>query len=183
MSRILSVAFQFAFTTFVHLLCCWLPLLVAFFNGAALNWLLAYRTPLIIIQILVLGWSFYDVYGKNGHAHRRAEKIVLWVIACLTILLNTIPHNFFQAEESRLAQAQVERYKSTRVAEFEFKRKIASPHQLDSTLQAVSGIVPSQIAINNRTLRVRYRLEKTSKPVILAILRQKGYAVELTINQ
>lgn len=183
MSRIVSIAFQFTFTTFVHLLCCWLPLLAAIFNGVALGWLVQYRTPLIIIQMLVLGWSFYDIYGKTGNAHRQSEKVVLWIITGFTILLNIVPHNFFQAEESRLAQAQVERYRSTRVAEFEFEQKIVSPSKLNSTLQSVAGVVPSQIDINDRTLRVRYRLEKTSKPAILAVLRQNGYALELKTNQ
>ncbi|TAE35235.1 MAG: hypothetical protein EAZ70_13205 [Runella slithyformis] len=178
MTRLLSVTFQFTFTAFVHLLCCWLPLLMALVNNAAFNWLNQYRIPLIIIQLVVLAWSFYDVYGRPNHAHSRAEKGTLWAIVCLTIFLNTVPHRYFQREESRLAQAQMERYASTRVAEFKFSKKIKSPQELNNTLQLVEGVVPSQIEIENQKLSVRYRSGKTSKPVILAILRQQGYAVE-----
>ena len=177
MSRALSLTFQFTFTAFVHLLCCWLPLAMILLNGAAIGWLSQYRTPLIVIQLLVLAWSFYDVYGKTNHAHNRFEKSALWVVVCFTIVLNLIPHRYFQPEKSRLAQAQVERYSSTRVAEFQLKTKIDSPQELNNTLQSLEGVVLSQTEIDNRTLKIRYRLGETSKPVILAALRRKGFVV------
>ena len=146
-------------------------------NGAAIGWINQYRTPLIIIQLLVLAWSFYDLYGKTNHAHSRFEKRALWVVVCFTVVLNLVPHRYFQAEESRLAQAQVARYSSTRVAEFQLKKKIDSPQKLNNTLQSLEGVVLSQTEIDNYTLKIRYRLGETSKPVILAALRRKGFVV------
>ena len=177
MSRAFSLTFQFTFTAFVHLLCCWLPLAMVLLNGVAIGWINEYRTPLIVIQLLVLAWSFYDVYYKTNHAHSRFEKRALWVVVCFTVGLNLVPHHYFQAEKSRLAQAQVERYASTRVAEFQLKKKISSPQQLNNTLQSLEGVILSQTKIDNRTLKIRYRLGETSKPVILAALRQQGFVI------
>ena len=177
MSRTLSLTFQITFTAFVHLLCCWLPLAMILLNGAAIGWVSQYRTSLIVIQLLALAWSFYDVYGQTNHAHSRFEKIALWVVVCFTVLLNLVPHRYFQPEKSRLAQAQVERYVSTRVVEFRLKEKIDSVQKLNNTLQSLEGVVLSQTKIDNHTLKIRYRLGETSKPTILAALRQQGFVV------
>lgn len=179
MAKIISVTLNVGLTGLVHLLCCWLPLFVVLFNGASISWLAEYRTPLIILQLAVLVWSFYDLYFRHGHHATLFEKRVLWVAVGLTIALNLIPHRYFQAEDSQLAQAQFERIRSTRVAQFEFQKPLQSVEKLNSTLQSVEGVVPSQIKLNDEVVSVRFYSGKTSEKTILATLRKQGYEVSM----
>ncbi|MFN8348042.1 MAG: hypothetical protein U0X91_23785 [Spirosomataceae bacterium] len=179
MAKIISVTLNVGLTGLVHLLCCWLPLLVVFFNGASVAWLAEYRTPLIMLQLGVLAWSFYDLYLRPAHRATAFEKRILWVAVGLTVVLNLIPHRYFQAEDSQLAQAQFERIRNTRVAQFELQRPVKSVEKLNSALLAVEGIVPSQIKMDNEVVSVRYYLGKTSEKTILATLRKQGYEVSM----
>ncbi|MCA0230907.1 MAG: heavy-metal-associated domain-containing protein [Bacteroidetes bacterium] len=177
MSRIISVTLNVGLTGLVHLLCCWLPLVVVLFNGASIAWLAEYRAPLMVLQLSVLAWSFYDLYLRSSHVASLFEKRVFWAAVALTVVLNIIPHRYFQAEDSRLAQAQFERIRSTRVAQFELQKPPKSVEKLSTTLQSVEGVVPSQIKLNDEVVSVRYYLGKTSEQTILAALRQQGYEV------
>ncbi len=179
MARIISVTLNVGLTGLVHLLCCWLPLFVVLFNGASIGWLAEYRTPLIVLQLGVLAWSFYDLYLRSSHQASTFEKRVFWVAVALTIALNLVPHTYFQAEDSRLAQAQFERIRNTRVAQFELQKPLKSVEKLNNTLQSVQGVVPSQIKLDDEVVSVRYYLGKTSEKTILAALRKKGYEVSM----
>jgi hypothetical protein len=179
MAKIISVTLNVGLTGLVHLLCCWLPLFVVLFNGASVAWLAEYRTPLILLQIGVLVWSFYDLYLRPAHRATVFEKRILWIALGLTIVLNLIPHRFFQAEDSRLAQAQFERIRTTRVAQFELQKPVKSVEKFNNALLAVDGIVPSQIKLDNEIVSVRYYLGKTSEKTILATLRKQGYEVSM----
>ncbi|WP_428654271.1 heavy-metal-associated domain-containing protein [Runella sp.] len=179
MTRIISITLNVGLTGLVHLLCCWLPLLVVLFNGASIAWLAEYRIPLIALQLGALAWSFYDLYLRHSHEAALFEKKVFWVAVGLTVVLNLIPHRYFQAEEGRLAQAQMERIRSTRVAQFELKTPLTSVEKLNNTLQSVEGVVPSQIKLNDEVVSVRYYLGKTSDEAILATLRKQGYQVSM----
>ncbi|MEZ4903132.1 MAG: hypothetical protein R2822_15935 [Spirosomataceae bacterium] len=163
MARIISVTLNVGLTGLVHLLCCWLPLVVVLFNGASIAWLAEYRTPLIVLQLGTLVWSFYDLYLRPSHKATLFEKKILWVAILLTLVLNLIPHRYFQAEDSRLAQAQFERIRSTRVAQFELRASLASVEKLNSTLQSVEGVVPSQIKLDDKLVSVRYYAGKPLK--------------------
>jgi len=162
-------------TGLVHLLCCWLPLVVVLFNGASIAWVAEYRTPLMVLQLGVLAWSFYDLYLRSSHVASLFEKRVFWSAVALTVVLNVVPHRFFQAEDSQLAQAQFERIRSTRVAQFELQKPPRSVEKLNNTLQSVDGVVPSQIKLDAEVISVRYYLGKTSEQTILAALRKQGY--------
>lgn len=175
MSRIISVTLNVGLTGLVHLLCCWLPLVVVLFNGASVAWLVEYRAPLMVLQLSVLAWSFYDLYLRSSHVASDFEKRVFWTAVALTIVLNIIPHRYFQAEDSRLAQAQFERIRSTRVVQFELQEPPKSVEKLSNTLQSVEGVVPSQIKLKAEVVSVRYYLGKTSEETILATLRRQGY--------
>ena len=93
----------------------------------------------------------------------------------ITIVLNIITNRYFQDEDSRLAQAQFERIRSTRVAQFELQEPPKSVEKLSNTLQSVEGVVPSQIKLKAEVVSVRYYLGKTSEETILATLRKQGY--------
>jgi TM2 domain-containing membrane protein YozV len=177
MARAISITLNLGLTGLIHLLCCWLPLLLVMFNSASLGWLAEYRNPLIVLQLAVLGWSFYDLYLRPSHHASRLEKGVFWTAVVLTIALNLIPHRYFQAEESRLAQAQFERIRGTRIAQFELNKPVKSVEKLNTLLQSVEGVVPSQIEIQKDGLSVRYHLNKTSEEAILTALRNNGYDV------
>ncbi|MCU0341193.1 MAG: hypothetical protein MUE30_15040 [Spirosomaceae bacterium] len=179
MARAISITLNIGLTGLVHLLCCWLPLLVVLFNGASITWLAEYRTPLIIVQLGVLIWSFYDLYLRKSHRASRLEKGVFWVAIGLTITLNLIPHSYFQAEESKLAQAQFELIRGTRVAQFELDRPVKSVEKLNDVLQTVDGVIPSQIEVEKKVLSVRYRVAQTSENSILQTLRKEGYQVSM----
>jgi len=175
MSRIISITLNVGLTGLVHLLCCWLPLVVVLFNGASIAWVAEYRTPLMVLQLGVLAWSFYDLYLRSSHVASLFEKRVFWSAVALTVVLNVVPHRFFQAEDSQLAQAQFERIRSTRVAQFELQKPPRSVEKLNNTLQSVDGVVPSQIKLDAEVISVRYYLGKTSEQTILAALRKQGY--------
>jgi copper chaperone CopZ len=179
MAKIITVTLNVGLTGLVHLLCCWLPLFVVLFNGASIGWLAEYRTPLIVLQLAVLAWSFYDLYLRSSHQASLFEKRVFWVAVGLTIALNLIPHSYFQAEDSQLAQAQFERIRSTRVAQFELQKPLKSVEKLNDALQSVDGVVPSQIKLEDAVVSVRYYSEKTSEQTILATLRKQGYEVSM----
>ncbi|AXE19530.1 hypothetical protein DR864_18195 [Runella rosea] len=179
MARIISITLNVGLTGLVHLLCCWVPLVVVLFNGASIGWLAEYRTPLIALQLAALVWSFYDLYLRPSHQAGLFEKRVFWAAVGLTVVLNLIPHRYFQAEEGQLAQAQFERIRSTRVAQFELKTPLKSVEKLNNTLQSVEGVVPSQIKLNDEVVSVRYYAGKTSDEAILATLRKQGYQVSM----
>lgn len=177
MSKIISITLNVGLTGLVHLLCCWLPLIVVVFNGVSIGWLAQYQTQLIALQIGVLIWSFYDLYLRASHRSSAFEKKVFWTAVGLTIVLNLIPHRYFQAEESKLAQAQFERIRATRVAQFELQKPPKSVEKLSNTLQSVEGVVPSQIKLTDAGVSVRYYQDKTSEQAILAMLQKEGYQV------
>lgn len=179
MAKAISITLNIGLTGLVHLLCCWLPLMVVLFNGASITWLAEYQTPLIILQLGVLAWSFYDLYLRPSHQASRLEKSVFWIAIALTVVLNLIPHRYFQAEESRLAQAQFERIRDTRVAQFELDRPVKSVQELNDMLQSVEGVIPSQIEVEKRVISVRYRVGQTSENDILTVLRKGGYQVSM----
>ena len=179
MSKIISITLNVGLTGLVHLLCCWLPLLVVLFNGASIAWVAEYRTPLIVMQLAALAWSFYDLYFRPSHHASLFEKRVFWTAVALTLVLNLIPHRYFQAEESRLAQEQLERIRATRVAQFELQKPLKSVEKLNNTLQAMEGVVPSQIKLNDEVVSVRYYSGRTSEETILATLRKQGYQVSM----
>jgi len=179
MSKIISVTLNVGLTGLVHLLCCWLPLFVVLFNGASISWLAEYRTPLIALQLGVLVWSFYDLYLRPSHRTTLFEKRVFWVAVSLTVVLNILPHRYFQAEDSQLAQAQLERIRSTRVVHFELHKPLDSVEKLNLMLQSVEGVVPSQVKLDDRLVSVRYYTGKTSQEAILSTLRKEGFQVSM----
>lgn len=179
MAKIISVTLNVGLTGLVHLLCCWLPLFVVLFNGASISWLAEYRTPLIVVQLGVLVWSFYDLYLRPTHQATSFEKGVFLIAVGLTVALNLIPHRYFQAEDSKLAQAQFERIRSTRVAQFKLQKPLPSVEKLNTMLQAVDGIVPSQIKLEDKLVSVRYYAGKTSEEAIVSTLRKQGYQVSM----
>jgi hypothetical protein len=180
MARIVSVVVNVTLVGIVHLLCCFLPVLALFLNNFSIGWLVEFRTPLLIIQIVTLAWSFWHVYR---HDHNKAEKTFLWVIATITLLLNVIPHRYLlQTEESQLAVAQVERLRTTRVAEFALQKPMESATKINDALRSVAGVVPSQVQFSSKKLTVRYRLGQTSEQTILTALRQNGVQAELRLD-
>ena len=143
-----------------------------------IEWLLEYKTPLIIIQIGLLCWGFYDMYWRNVHSHSRLQEVFLWIAVFLTIILNTLPHRFFQPERSQLAATQFELVKNTRVVDFKLEESF-SEQKLNELLVKTEGIVPSQIKIESKHLRLRFRTKQTNEKVILALLIQNGFEVKL----
>ncbi len=178
MKQIISSTFNIAFTSAVHLLCCWLPLFAAISGQFSLGWLMAYKTPLILIQLGLLVWGFYDMYWRKTHSHTRLQKISLWAATILTIVLNLLPHRYFQSENSQIAANQFELVKNTRTVKFQLENKIPT-QKLNDFLVTLNGIVPSQIAIEGTQLSVRYRTAQTNEQRILNSLNQNGFVVTL----
>ena len=179
MARAISITLNLGLTGLVHLLCCWLPLVVVVFNGTAITWLAAYRNELIVLQIAVFAWSFYDLFLRKSHQATRLEKTVFGLSIILSLVFYLIPHDYFQPEESRLAQNQFKLVTGTRVAKFELQKPIKSLGQINTSLQAVEGVIPSQIQIKSNIISVRYHLGKTSEATLLEILRREGYQVSM----
>ena len=173
MKQIISTMLNVAFTSAIHLLCCWLPVVIAIFGQSQLGWLFEYRAVLIALQVVFLCWGFYDMYFRGIHQHTKAQKITLWAAAILALVLNLIPHRFFQPETSQLAAVQLERYKSTRVADFELIND-TSVDKLNTILEKVEGVIPSQTQIQNQKLSVRFKIAQTSEPEIIMSLKNAG---------
>jgi hypothetical protein len=179
MKQIISTTLSVAFTSAIHLLCCWLPIVVAVFGQSQLGWLFEYKNILITLQVAFLCWGFYDMYFRGAHQHTKAQKITLWVAAALTVGLNLMPHRVLQSETSELATIQMERYKSTRVADFELVNAV-SVEKTNAVLEQIKGVIPSQTQIQNQRLTVRYKIAQTSETVIKATLQEKG--IELKVK-
>jgi hypothetical protein len=180
MKQIISTTLSVAFTSAIHLLCCWLPIAVAVFGQSQLGWLFEYKNVLITLQIAFLCWGFYDMYFRGAHQHTAAQKITLWAAAALTIVLNLMPHRILQSETSQLATIQMERYKSTRVADFQLVN-VEPTEKINTLVRQIKGVIPSQIQIKNQTLTIRYKIAQTSEPAIAAALTEKG--IELEVRQ
>ncbi|MFN4145585.1 MAG: heavy-metal-associated domain-containing protein [Runella sp.] len=178
--RTFSLTLNIGLTGLVHLLCCWLPLLMVLFNTSSVHWLTQYRTPLLMLQVVFLGWSFYDLYLRPTHKVSLVEKSVFWTAVILSVVLSMIPHQFFQTESDKLAQAQFERVKSTRVIKLELEKPVASVEKLNETLAQIEGVVPSQIELNQDVISVRYKLGQTSEEDILNTLRREGFQVSMS---
>ncbi len=178
MKQILRTSFNVAFASVVHLLCCWLPIIAAMSGRISIQWLLEFKNPLIVIQLGLLTWGFYDMYWRKAHSHSRLQKASLWVAAILTIGLNLMPHRYFQPEKSQLAASQFELIKSTRVADFELEKSF-SEQKLNELLVKTEGIVPSQIKIESKHLSLRFRTNQTNEKTIMALLIQNGFEVKL----
>jgi hypothetical protein len=173
MKQIISSTLNIALTSAVHLLCCWLPIIVAVFGQSQLGWLFEYKNILIALQVSFLCWGFYDIYFRGAHQHTKAQKITLWVAAVLTLVLNLMPHRILQPETSQLAATQLERYKSTRVADFQLATNISN-QKITDILGEIEGVIPSQTQIQDQKITIRYKIAQTSEPVIVAALKKQG---------
>ncbi len=178
MKQIISTTLSVAFTSAIHLLCCWLPIVVAVFGQSQLGWLFEYKNGLIVLQVAILCWGFYDMYLRKTHPHTKAQKITLWAAAILALVLNLIPHRIFQPETSQIAATQFERFKSTRVADFQLVNN-ESVEKINTILENVSGVIQSQTQIQNQKLTVRYKIAQTSEATIATALKAKGVEVEV----
>ncbi len=182
MKQIISTTLNVALTSAIHLLCCWLPVVIAIFGQSQLGWLFEYRAVLIAMQVAFLCWGFYDMYFRGTHQHTKAQKITLWAAAILALVLNLIPHRVFQPETSQLAAVQLERYRSTRVAEFELGGNI-SDQRINTVLGQIDGVIPSQTQIQNQKLSVRFKIAQTSKKNIRVALQEKGIELKSDISE
>lgn len=174
MKQFVNSTFNVAFASVVHLLCCWLPIFAAMTGRFSTQWLIEFKNPLIVIQLGILAWGFYDMYWRGAHSHSRLQKGSLWLAAVLTVVLNLMPHRYFQPEKSQLAASQFELVKATRVADFDIKKGF-SVQKLNELLVNTEGVVPSQVKIEDKHLSVRFKVKQTDEKAILALLIENGF--------
>ena len=171
-------------TTFIHSLCCLLPLLTAFvgFGGmGSLNWLLQYQAYIVGFQVILMAWSFYQVYVKHQSAsvaHVRREKVLLWGIAVFSIIAAVLPHSsWLRSEKQQLTAEQIQRVMSTRKISLEVTAPSASSDDVMAAAADLNGVVASQVTYQHRVLTLRYHLKETTKEAIVQQLRAQGFRV------
>lgn len=171
-------------TTFLHSLCCLLPLLTAIvgFGGVtSLGWLMQYQAYLLVFQVGLLGWSFYRVYVEHGYAsaaHLQREKTLLWGILLVSVVAAVLPHStLIKTEKQQLTAEHIQRVMNTRKLLLEIKETPVEEQKLIEEITSIDGVVSSQVAVKEGLVSLRYSLKETNKEAILLALRQKGYEV------
>lgn len=100
------------FTSFAHLACCGLPILLNILGGGIGLVLLVqpYITYLTLIQGGVLGWSFSRLYGNRAEKKpkQKIEKVIFWLITTLTIAALSVHGKILKTEEEQLKQRKFE---------------------------------------------------------------------------
>ncbi len=182
MTRLLYISSTLLAVT-AHTLCCLLPLLTAMLGMGnyfgPLNWLAQHQGYVLGGQVLLLGWSFYHVYGPGRHAHPGWGKAALWSVTVVSVGMAVLPHSeVFRSEESRLAREQMRRVRDTRRLTFVMNTSATPIETLRSTLSSLPGIVSAQTQIQGNVVSLRYRTNQTNREKLLATLRRKGYVVQ-----
>ncbi|RFS14243.1 hypothetical protein [Emticicia sp. C21] len=118
MTKVL-LGFQLISSSLIHLLCCGLPILISINGGLSVFAAFQTFTPLLIgIQLLVSGFTFYQLYKPAGRSTKaiRNQRIIFWSISILSIVLFFYPPaDWFKSEETRLKQVQVERFFKSKI--------------------------------------------------------------------
>lgn len=110
MTKVL-LGFQLITASMVHLLCCGLPLLISISGGLGIFIALQAYTPILLgCQLLIFGFTFYQLY-KQDKKVSKIQRIGFWIISLVSIIFYFYPPaHWFQSEETRLKQAQMERF-------------------------------------------------------------------------
>lgn len=113
MTKVL-LGFQIFTTSLIHLLCCGLPILISLSGGLSVFLALQKFTPVFaLIQLLVFCFTFFQLYKPTSRGSKtiRSQRIVFWFISLISIVLFFYPPtHWFKSEETRLKQAQMERF-------------------------------------------------------------------------
>ena len=113
MTKVL-LGFQFGISSLIHLLCCGLPLLVGV--GGSLSIFIAFQPfkPVLFgVQLIFFGLTFYQLYKslKKPSKSITQQRIAFWIVSSISFALFIYPPaHWFKSEETRLKQAQMERF-------------------------------------------------------------------------
>ncbi len=110
MTKVL-LGFQLVTASFVHLICCGLPLLLSISGGLSIFIALhAYAPLLLCCQLIIFGVTFYQVYKPAGKASK-VQRTGFWFISLVSIVFYFYPPvHWFKSEETRLKEAQIQRF-------------------------------------------------------------------------
>jgi hypothetical protein len=169
-------------STFIHSLCCLLPLLTALigFGGvSSLGWLLQYQAYIVGFQVALMAWSFYQVYAGHQQAtaaHLRREKLLLWSIAAVSVAAAVLPHSgWLRTEKQQLTAEQIQRVLTTRKLTLKIEQVSPTSQSVEQALANINGVVDSQITYRNGSATLRYHLKETSQMLIVEALRKQGF--------
>lgn len=113
MTKVL-LGFQVFTSSLIHLLCCGLPLLLSIGGGLGIFMAIqAYTSVLFVIQLIVFGLTFYQLYKPAIKLRKgiRNQRLAFWFISVVSIILFFYPPlHWFKSEETQLKQAQMERF-------------------------------------------------------------------------
>ena len=113
MTKVL-LGFQIITASLIHLLCCGLPLLISLSGGLSVFVALQRFTPVVLgVQLIVFGFTFYQLYKPANRTAKtiKTQRVVFWLISLLSIVLFFYPPaHWFKSEETKLREAQMERF-------------------------------------------------------------------------
>lgn len=113
MTKVL-LGFQVVTSSLIHLFCCGLPLFLSISSGLGIFMAIqAYTSVLFVVQIIVFGLTFYQLYKPAIKLRKgiRKQRVVFWFISIVSIILFFYPPvHWFKSEETQLKQAQMERF-------------------------------------------------------------------------
>ncbi|MFN8357330.1 MAG: hypothetical protein U0Y10_22930 [Spirosomataceae bacterium] len=171
-------------TTFLHSICCFLPLLTALMGmggfSTSLGWLMQYQIYFLVLQVVLLGWAFYRNYRQphGSLVHVLRERQLLWFVAGISLLAATLPHSgLLKTEQQQLATQQLQRIMNTRQLAFVVNDADYSEVQLRHTLSQIEGVVDSQIVVQNHVVSLRFNHTQTSKLLILNSIKKEGFDI------
>ena len=108
------LGFQVIAASLIHLLCCGLPFLISLSGGLGLFMALQSFTPILFgLQLIVFAFTFYHLYKRSDSTKKsvRYQRIIFWVMALLSVFLFFYPpKHWFKSEETKMKQAQIERF-------------------------------------------------------------------------
>jgi len=110
MTKVL-LGFQLITASFIHLLCCGLPFLISISGGLGVFIALQVYTPILLgCQVIIFGLTFYQLYKRRNRVSK-IQRISFCVISLVSVVFCFYPPvHWFQSEETRLKQAQMERF-------------------------------------------------------------------------
>lgn len=113
MTKVL-LGFQFIASALLHLLCCGLPVLISVSGGLSVFMALQPFTPAFLgTQLIVFGFTFYQLYKPSNELSKsiRQQRMVFWLMSFMSLILFCYPPlHWFKSEETKLKQAQIERF-------------------------------------------------------------------------
>ena len=113
MTKVL-IGFQFITSSLVHILCCGLPILLSVGGGLSAFILMRTFTPILLaVQLIVFGLTFYQLYRPTNRASKsiKNQRIIFWLLSLISVVLFIYPPlHWFKSEETKLKQAQIERF-------------------------------------------------------------------------